>query len=153
MLALLTRLSALLPPPLRRHATESRLALMAQMFAFGCTGFFGFILDTATVYALRHSLGLYGAGMVAYLVAATGNWAVNRVWTFRGTHQDATHVQWARFLFFSLAGLVLNRGAYMLLVTYSPYCAENPVIAVAAGAVAGMGVNFVLSRRLIFRPG
>lgn len=151
MLALLTRLSTMLPAPLRRYATESRLALLAQMFAFGCTGFIGFVLDTATVYALRHSLGLYGAGMMAYLVAATGNWAVNRLWTFRGTHRDAAHVQWARFLVFSLGGLVLNRGAYVLLVTFSPYCAENPVVAVAAGAVAGMGVNFVLSRRLIFR--
>lgn len=151
MLALLTRLRNLLPARLWHHATDSRLALLAQMFAFGCTGFFGFILDTATVYALRHSLGLYGAGMVAYVVAATGNWALNRAWTFRGSHRDAAHVQWARFLFFNLGGLVLNRGTYVLLVTFWPLSAEHPVLAVAAGAVVGMGLNFVLSRRIIFR--
>ena len=34
----------------------------------------GFLADTATVHALRHSLGLNGAGAVAYGVAATVTW-------------------------------------------------------------------------------
>lgn len=151
MLALLTRMSDSLPTPLQRHATPERLALLAQLVAFGCVGTIGFLLDVATVYALKGSIGLYGAGLVAYFVAATGNWAINRAWTFRGTHRDAAHVQWARFLVFNLFGLVLNRGTYMLLVTFSAYCAEYPVYAVAAGAIAGMGVNFILSRNLVFR--
>jgi putative flippase GtrA len=46
---------------------------------------------------------------------------------------------------------VLNRGTYALLVTFVPLCAEQPVYAVAAGAVAGMFVNFGLSRRVVFR--
>jgi len=38
-----------------------------------------------------------------------------------------------------------------VLVTVSPVCAENPVLAVAAGSLAGMFANFSLSRRLVFR--
>ena len=41
---------------------------------FGTVGVAGFLADTATVYALRHSIGLYGAGAVAYGVAATVTW-------------------------------------------------------------------------------
>jgi len=151
MLSLITRMSAWLPSPLRRHATPERLELLSQMIAFGCTGLFGFVLDTATVYGLRRMLGLYGAGIVAYFVAATGTWAVNRVWTFRGHGGGPAHRQWARFLVFNMFGFVLNRGAYALLVTYVSAFAEEPVFAVAAGAIAGMGVNFILSRRLVFR--
>lgn len=151
MLAMITRLVTFLPHGLRRHATPPRLELLAQIGAFGCTGLFGLILDIATVYALRRPLGLYGAGMVAYFVAATGNWALNRVWTFRDAAQTPAHRQWAMFLIVNLAGLVLNRGTYAALITFVPVCADEPAYAVAAGAIAGMGVNFILTRRLVFQ--
>jgi putative flippase GtrA len=148
---LLFRLAALLPAPLRRHASAARVALAAQFFAFGCVGVVGFVLDTATVYALRHSLGLYGAGMVAYLVAASGNWALNRIWTFRGHGSGPAHRQWAAFLAANLVGFALNRGTYALLITFVAACAAEPVYAVAAGSIAGMFVNFSFSRNLVFR--
>jgi putative flippase GtrA len=152
MLAILTRLAGFLPAGLRHHATPARLVLFAQIAAFGCTGLFGLVLDIATVYALRGALGLYLAGILAYFVAATGNWALNRVWTFRGQGDDPAHRQWAKFLIVNLAGLVLNRGTYALLITFIPACAAEPAYAVAAGALAGMGVNFILTRRLVFGP-
>jgi putative flippase GtrA len=51
----------------------------------------------------------------------------------------------------NLLGLVLNRGTYAALVTWVPLCATQPVFAVAGGAVAGMMVNFTLSRQVVFR--
>jgi putative flippase GtrA len=51
----------------------------------------------------------------------------------------------------NMAGFVLNRGTYAILVTVWPLAARQPVLATAAGAVAGMFVNFSLSRRLVFR--
>ena len=61
------------------------------------------------------------------------------------------HREWARFLMANMAGFVLNRGTYAILVTVWPLAARQPVLATAAGAVAGMFVNFSLSRRLVFR--
>lgn len=141
----------ILPPSLRRIATTERRTLLAQFSRFGSVGVIGFVIDTATVYALRHALGLYGAGAVAYVVAASGNWLLNRVWTFRGQGSGPAHRQWARFMLANLAGFVLNRGTYAILVTFVAAAAQQPVIATAAGAVAGMFVNFSLSRRLVFR--
>jgi putative flippase GtrA len=51
----------------------------------------------------------------------------------------------------NLFGFVLNRGTYALLVSFVPAAARQPIIATASGAVAGMFVNFSLSRRLVFR--
>jgi putative flippase GtrA len=50
-----------------------------------------------------------------------------------------------------LGGFVLNRGTYSVLVTFVPACAAQPVFAIGAGAIAGLFVNFNLSRRLVFR--
>lgn len=144
-------------PGTRAQAESRRLlaellapALVAQFLRFGTVGAIGFLIDTATVYALRGRLGLYGAGMVSYLLAASCNWALNRAWTFRGRGNGPAHHQWARFLAANLVGFVLNRGTYAALVTWVPLCAAQPVFAVAAGSVAGMFVNFALSRRVVF---
>ena len=125
--------------------------MFGQFLRFGTVGAFGFLVDTATVYATRGTLGLYGAGVLAFLVAATANWGLNRIWTFRGLGSGALHRQWAMFLAANSVGFVLNRGAYFILVTFSVLCAANPVIAVGAGSITGMFANFTLSRRLVFR--
>ena len=48
-------------------------------------------------------------------------------------------------------GFALNRGTYAALVTFVAICAEQPVFATAAGAIAGMFVNFTLNRTMVFR--
>jgi putative flippase GtrA len=127
-------------------------ATAAQFLRFGAVGAVGFLIDTATVYALRGAIGLIGAGMAAYVVAASANWLLNRSWTFRGQgRRRPAHRQWLLFLLANLLGFALNRGAYSALVLCVPLCAAQPVLAVAAGALAGMLVNFSLSRRVVFR--
>jgi putative flippase GtrA len=71
--------------------------------------------------------------------------------TFQGRSTGKMHHQWVLFLATNLLGFMLNRGTYALLVTFVARCAEQPVYAVAAGAVAGMFVNFRLSRSVVFR--
>ncbi len=129
----------------------ARRAWIIDLLRFGTVGGVGFLLDSATVYASRAALGLYGAGVLAYFVAATGNWLLNRVWTFRGRGSGPAHRQWAAFLAANLVGFVLNRGTYAILVTVSAQCARQPVYAIAAGAIAGLFTNFSLSRKLVFK--
>ena len=148
---LLLRLATQLPPPARQFATPSRVALLVQFLMFGTVGTVGFLVDTALVYAMRRQLGLYAAGLVSYLVAASVTWALNRAWTFRGRGGGPAHHQWVRFLAVNLGGFTLNRGTYALLVTFVPFCADHPVLAVAAGAIAGMFLNFGLARTIVFR--
>ena len=133
------------------RALHARLPMLTQFLRFGTVGAAGFVVDTATVYATKGILGLYGAGAVAYLTAASANWLLNRTWTFRGHGGGPAHRQWLAFLGTNLLGFVLNRGAYFTLVTVSATCAAQPVLAVAAGAITGMFLNFHLSRSVVFR--
>jgi putative flippase GtrA len=133
------------------RALHAKLPVVAQFLRFGTVGVAGFVVDTATVYATMGTLGLYGAGAVAYLTAASANWLFNRLWTFRGSGSGPAHRQWLAFLATNLLGFTLNRGTYFVLDTSSVTCAAQPVWAVAAGAIAGMFVNFHLSRSVVFR--
>lgn len=128
-------------------------SLIGQALRFGVVGTIGFVVDTATVYGLHFLLGLdlYSAGAAAYVVAATATWALNRAWTFRGASRARPARQWALFLGVQLLGFALNRGTYAALVTFLPLAAAHPVIAVAAGSIAGMGVNFLTARLIVFR--
>jgi putative flippase GtrA len=136
---------------LRRSVTLGQRRIIAQFLRFGVVGGVGFVVDTVTVYSLLDRLGLYGAGIAGFVTAASANWLLNRIWTFRGQGTGPAHRQWAMFMLTNLAGFVLNRGTYALLVTFVAVAARQPVLAIAAGAVAGMFVNFSLSRRLVFR--
>jgi putative flippase GtrA len=130
--------------------SRDRLALVRQFLRFGAVGGIGFVVDTSVVYGLRSTIGIYGAGAVAYLAAATLNWALNRAWTFRGPHRLAMHRQWAMFLATNMVGFVVNRGIFAALVTWSTFCNENPVVAIAAGVAAGMFINFAAARQVVF---
>lgn len=131
--------------------SSAHVALLRQFFKFGVAGAAGFCFDTLTVYTLRGALGLYGAGVVAYVVAASVNWSINRAWAFRGRGAHPAHRQFGLFLLTSLVGFSLNRGVYAALVTWSALCARQPVIALAAGTGAGMFINFGMARRVVFR--
>lgn len=115
-------------------------------------GTLGFVWDTATVYAASPWIGLYAAGLVAYLVACTLNWLLNRLWTFRGHAHTGALRQWALFVASNSGGFVLNRGTFFALVAGVPLCRSVPVLAVAAGSLAGMFANFAAASRVVFRP-
>ena len=137
--------------PLARMATPAQRLLLGQFLRFGVVGTAGFVVDATVVYAARGVLGLYGAGMLSYLFGVATTWLLNRIWTFRGLSSTAAHRQFVQFAIACLIGFFLNRGTYFILVTVSPLCASEPVLAVAAGAVAGMFVNFGLTRTFVFR--
>lgn len=130
---------------------QSPFEMLKQFLRFGIVGAMGFVVDTTVVYLLLSPVGVYWAGALAYPVAASFNWAINRVWTFRGQSTGSATAQWGRFLAVNLLGFVLNRGTYFVLVTISAFIAGHPVFAVAAGAIAGLAINFDLSRRLVFK--
>ena len=134
-----------------RWITPDLMLRGMQFLRFGTVGVAGFVVDTLVVYGLRGWLGLYLAGMVSYLVAASGNFVLNRIWTFRGQGSAPAHRQWLLFLLTNLGGFVLNRGTYVALIFFSPLCHSHPILAIAAGAVAGMFLNFHLSRTVAFR--
>jgi putative flippase GtrA len=148
------RPSDLVAALLVRRLGAARAATLMQFLRFGVVGTVGFVVDTAVLYAgLAVGLGLYSGRAVSYVAAATTTWALNRAWTFRGQGEGPVARQWALFLVVNLIGFACNYGTYAALVASVPVVAEAPVIGVAAGALAGMIGNFLLSRRYVFGAG
>jgi putative flippase GtrA len=130
---------------------QARSQTLLQFMRFGVVGTIGFVVDTAVLYAgLAVGLGLYGGRAVSYLTAATTTWAFNRAWTFRGFGEGPALRQWGVFLLVNLVGFAFNYGTYAALVGGVSFIAQHPVIGVAAGSLAGMSGNFLLSRRFVF---
>jgi putative flippase GtrA len=135
----------------QRFATPARRAVLVEFLRFGTVGAAGFLVDVGVLYLTRSWLGLYGAGMLSWFVAASFNWVLHRLWTFQDRARTPAHRQWAAFLSANLLGFLLNRGTYAVLITVSAFCVAYPVVAVAVGVAVSMLVNFYLSRRLVFR--
>jgi putative flippase GtrA len=146
-----------LTSPAQRLASRlgaERVATLTQFLRFGVVGTVGFVVDTAVLYAgLALGLGLYSGRALSYVAAATTTWALNRAWTFRGRGDGPVARQWALFLAVNLIGFACNYGTYAALVAGVPAVAAYPVIGVAAGSLAGMVGNFLLSRRYVFVDG
>lgn len=125
---------------------------LTRLFRFGVIGSLGFVWDTGTTYAAKGLIGLLPATLLAFVVAATLNWVANRLWTFRdrSCHRSLFR-QWLLYMAANSLGFLLNRGTVAFLVLSSAFCHARPVIALAAGAVAGLAANFSLSHRVVFR--
>lgn len=129
-------------------------AWSAQFVRFAVVGTAAFLVDAAVLYvAVWAGLGLYSGRIVSYLVAATFTWYGNRRITFdsRAQSAPAAMAQWIRFLLTNLVGGAVNYAVYAVLVSQLELVRAYPVIGVAAGSIAGLGVNFTLSRWLVFR--
>jgi putative flippase GtrA len=96
---------------LRRRANWSELARFAIVGASGYTinlGVFSALLGVAHAHYLP-------AAVLAFCVAVSNNFLLNRYWTFKATHVTAA-VQAPRFLAVSLGALGLNLVALQMLI-------------------------------------
>jgi putative flippase GtrA len=148
--------------PMQARATLDRMlpprrrAAGAEFHRFGVVGSTGLVVDTAVLCSARSAgAGLYGGRILSYVAAATATWTMNRVCTLREARNRPGGAppaqQWALLLAVNLAGFLVKYGTYVLRVGKLPPAAAHPVLALAAGALAGMGGNFLLSRRYVFR--
>lgn len=140
----------------RRRAVElldRHGLLLRQFIQFGIIGTVGFLVDYAVLHTAHFEFGvpLIPASVLSFLFAATGNWFLNRIWTFRGASTGRLHHEWLRYLGTNAIGFVLNRGTFTILVMASALCVRYPVIPLAAGSFAGLGMNFVMSRKIVFK--
>jgi len=135
--------------PQKRHMRDTIL----QFLRFGVVGTVGFLVDAGVLLAMLWAgLGPYGGRVVSYLAAASTTFALNRAWTFRTASRDGpVAAQWGQFVAVNLIGFAANYGTYAALIASVPYVAAHPVLGVAAGSIAGMFLNFGLSRRFVFK--
>lgn len=104
----------------RGHARRFHLAVMhppnwMQVLRYCVVGASGYAVNLVAFLLLDHSLHYMVAFVLAFGLAATSNFAWNRVWTFQVKH-GVPHHQYARFLTVSAMALCLDLAVLRALV-------------------------------------
>ena len=124
----------------------------AARFALVGTG--AFLLDSSVLALLVHAAGWDAllARLVSISVAMVCAWLVHRNWTFSTGRLRSPLRQTALYGATQFIGLSINYAIFTALVLAGSVWRAYPVLAVAAGSVAAMGVTYLLSKMVAFAP-
>jgi putative flippase GtrA len=100
-------------------------------------------------------MSYYSGRIISYALASSSTWYMNRRFTFADSRNDNRLGEWMRFVALNLSGGAVNYAIYAAYIRMHAGSTMAPAIGVALGSLAGMLVNFHLSKRLVFnrRPG
>jgi len=125
---------------------------LREIIFFGVSGVFGFLVDASILYLLSPFIGPVAARVISFSAAVITTWIINRNITFNESKSGMP--VWSEFLSYlsiMIVGGVVNYFVYLLLLFCNSFVSKYPVAGVAAGSLAGMGVNFVNARLLLYR--
>jgi putative flippase GtrA len=125
------------------------------MLRFGCVGVVGLLADVAILYlALALGLGFYAGRVVSFLGAVFVTWQLNRRYVFHAARSAMSPWrEWWTYLASMMGGGAFNYAGYSALIAFGPRGPLLPMLAVAAGSLAGMTVNFLSAKFLVFGRG
>lgn len=123
------------------------------MLLFGVGGVIGFIVDAGVLQLLVSGLAWdrFSGRLISFLCAATATWLFNRRYTFHGIRRHSLFGEWVRYILAMSVGFACNFTAYTALVLWFDIDRQWLILAVAAGSLAGLGVNFLASRHWVYR--
>lgn len=84
-------------------------AFLLKFIKFGIVGFTGLFVDFGTTYICKEWLKIqkYIANSIGFTVAASSNYLLNRIWTFKSQDPNIA-LEYTEFLVISLIGLGIN---------------------------------------------
>lgn len=136
----------------KQEAGARRHILGGELMRFVAAGILGLIVDVAVLYgAMTLGMGWFSGRAVSFLAAVWCTWQFNRRFTFAPNERLSVWEEWWRYLSAMLVGGVVNYAAYSAVVIALPGLPFLPMVAVAAGSLAGMTVNFVSAKWFVFR--
>ena len=129
------------------------MRLRRQLVLFSVGGVIGFIVDAGILQLL---VGLFAwdrfsGRLISFLCAATATWIFNRHYTFRGSRPHSLWGEWLRYILAMSGGFACNFTAYTALVLWFDIDRQWLILAVGAGSIAGLWVNFIASRYWVYR--
>ncbi|RAR64048.1 putative flippase GtrA [Paraburkholderia unamae] len=126
--------------------------MRTQVLRFAVAGTVGFVVDAGVLWlALRLGSGYFVGRAASFLAAVWVTWQINRRFTFVTHRSGSVWHEWWRYLAAMSAGGCVNYAAYCAVVLLLPRAGFVPFLGVAAGSVAGLGVNFASARWWVFR--
>jgi len=129
---------------------------LTEFFRFICAGIAGFVADYLTVLLCVQGLMLspYPARVFSFMAAVLTTYAINRRFTFSARIRAGSKSPGLlSYMSAMLIGLCANYGVYAAALGMLPAIIPLRLrlfLAVGAGSLAGMGVNFLLCRGVLF---
>ena len=89
--------------------------LILKFLKFGIVGASGMLVHGGVLYLMKEMVGLnpFVANTIGFITAATTNYILNRIWTFR-KHAKQVGVEYLKFILVSIIGLAINNGSLWL---------------------------------------
>lgn len=128
-----------------------------QLLRFAVIGVVGLLVDVAVLYgALALGCGPHLGRALSFLAAVLVTWRLNRRYTFApGTHSRPTPAslwtEWWRYLGAMTGGALLNLATYTLVLALLAPAPWLPALGVGLGSLAGMALNFVTAKFIVFK--
>jgi putative flippase GtrA len=126
--------------------------MIAELIKFGITGGLGTITNLLIFFLCVDLLGLNATiiSIGCFVVAGTQNYFLNHHWSFRKytARTPVSLLKWLQFLTGSLLGLALNITVMNIIIAH--YTLPWKFIAQACGILAGMILNFIMSKFFVF---
>lgn len=128
------------------------LKISRSLVWFVVAGSLAFLVDAAVLALLRNSLGVYGARVVSFWLAATLTWLINRRLSFAGRRPSGSVIrEYLQYLALMLGGGSVNLAVYSTLAWQFAHTPLLLTLYVAAGTLAGMCVNYLGMSRFLYR--
>lgn len=95
-------------------------AFILKFIKFGIVGFTGVAVDFSITYICKEWLRIqkYVANSIGFTVAASSNYILNRIWTFKSQDPNIA-LEYTEFLLISLVGLGINN--FILWIVHSKF--------------------------------
>ncbi|CAN5674212.1 hypothetical protein BH11PSE13_BH11PSE13_21990 [soil metagenome] len=129
------------------------MKLGREFLTFAAVGIVGLAVDLGVLYLAAPMLGWYAARGVSFLAAASTTWALNRRYTFAARRSSNTPIwrEYVGYLVTMLGGAALNYAVYVATLHWAGESRWAPALGVALGSIAGLAVNFLSARQLVFK--
>lgn len=124
-------------------------SVAGSFFRFCMVGTLGFASDAGLLLLLIHmgGAGPLTARVVSITVAVTITWYLNRRWTFGSSSPDRI-VEWGRYALTNGVGAAANYAVFSAALLLVP--AMGVLLALVLGSAAGLVINYLGSRSLVF---
>lgn len=122
-----------------------------ELARFAIAGVLGLLADVALLYlALALGFGPFAGRALSFLGAVFVTWQFNRRYTFNSRPGVSAWREWWSYLGAMLLGGAVNYGVYSAFILLFRDLPLLPMIAVGAGSLAGMTVNFINAKYFVF---
>ena len=122
-----------------------------ELARFAVAGVLGVIVDVAILYLmLAVGSGPFTGRAISFISAVCVTWQFNRRYTFNSRPGVSAWREWWSYLGAMLFGGAVNYGVYTALILLCRDIPLLPLLAVGAGSLAGMTVNFINAKYFVF---